>query len=138
MNNVCIDRNEEDVNMFKKEYMDYDGDTLKIRERSTDDKMIFSCNEYYVSSVVLSKEQALNLANSIIEHYKGLVEFKELPYNEEFKVVDDNSECRRGIKIKAFDNNDVLITLSDNGNGAYSEEEVKQFGFKFYKNEGEY
>ena len=134
MNNVCIDRNEEDVNMFKKEYMDYDGDTLKIRERSTDDKMIFSCNEYYVSSVVLSKEQALNLANSIIEHYKGLVEFEELPYNEEFKVVDDNSECRRGIKIKAFDNNDVLITLGDNGNGGYSEEEVKQFGFKFYKN----
>ena len=134
MNNVCIDRDEEDVNMFKKEYMDYDGDTLKIRERSTDDKMIFSCNEYYVSSVVLSKEQALNLANSIIEHYKGLVEFEELPYNEEFKVVDDNSECRIGIKIKAFDNNDVLITLGDNGNGAYSEEEVKQFGFKFYKN----
>ena len=134
MNNVCIDRDEEDVNMFKKEYMDYDGDTLKIRERSTDDKMIFSCNEYYVSSVVLSKEQALNLANSIIEHYKGLVEFEELPYNEEFKVVDDNSECRRGIKIKAFDNNDVLITLSDNNNGAYSKEEVKQFGFKFYKN----
>ena len=134
MNNVCIDRDEEDVNMFKKEYMDYDGDTLKIKERSTDDKMIFSCNEYYVSSVVLSKEQALDLANSIIEHYKGLVEFEELPYNEEFKVVDDNSECRRGIKIKAFDNNDVLITLSDNGNGAYSEEEVKQFGFKFYKN----
>lgn len=134
MNNVCIDRDEEDVNMFKKEYMDYDGDTLKIRERSTDDKMIFSCNEYYVSSVVLSKEQALNLANSIIEHYKGLVEFEELPYNEEFKVVDDNSECRRGIKIKAFDNNDVLITLGDNGNGAYSVEEVKQFGFKFYKN----
>ena len=134
MNNVCIDRDEEDVNMFKKEYMDYDGDTLKIRERSTDDKMIFSCNEYYVSSVVLSKEQALNLANSIIEHYKGLVEFEELPYNEEFKVVDDNSECRRGIKIKAFDNNDVLITLGDNGNSAYSEEEVKQFGFKFYKN----
>ena len=134
MNNVCIDRDEEDVNMFKKEYMDYDGDTLKIRERSTDDKMIFSCNEYYVSSVVLSKEQALDLANSIIEHYKGLVEFEELPYNEEFKVVDDNSECRRGIKIKAFDNNDVLITLGDNGTGAYSEEEVKQFGFKFYKN----
>ena len=134
MNNVCIDRDEEDVNMFKKEYMDYDRDTLKIRERSTDDKMIFSCNEYYVSSVVLSKEQALNLANSIIEHYKGLVEFEELPYNEEFKVVDDNSECRRGIKIKAFDDNDVLITLGDNGNGAYSEEEVKQFGFKFYKN----
>ena len=134
MNNVCIDRDEEDVNMFKKEYMDYDGDTLKIRERSTDDKMIFSCNEYYVSSVVLSKKQALDLANSIIEHYKGLVEFEELPYNEEFKVVDDNSECRRGIKIKAFDNNDVLITLGDNGNGAYSEEEVKQFGFKFYKN----
>ena len=134
MNNVCIDRDGEDVNMFKKEYMDYDGDTLKIRERSTDDKMIFSCNEYYVSSVVLSKEQALDLANSIIEHYKGLVEFEELPYNEEFKVVDDNSECRRGIKIKAFDNNDVLITLGDNGNGAYSEEEVKQFGFKFYKN----
>ena len=134
MNNVCIDRDEEDVNMFKKEYMDYDGDTLKIRERSTDDKMIFSCNEIYVSSVVLSKEQALNLANSIIEHYKGLVEFEELPYNEEFKVVDDNSECRRGIKIKAFDNNDVLITLGDNGNSAYSEEEVKQFGFKFYKN----
>ena len=132
MNNVCIDRNEEDVNMFKKEYMDYDGDTLKIRERSTDDKMIFSCNEYYVSSVVLSKEQALDLANSIIEHYEGLVEFEELPYNEEFKVVDDNSECRRGIKIKAFDNNDVLITLSDNGNGAYSEEEVKRYGFKFY------
>ena len=134
MNNVCIDRDEEDVNMFKKEYMDYDGDTLKIRERSTDDKMIFSCNEYYVSSVVLSKEQALDLANSIIEHYEGLVEFEELPYNEEFKVVDDNSECRRGIKIKAFDNNDVLITLGDNGNSAYSEEEVKQFGFKFYKN----
>ena len=134
MNNVCIDRDEEDVNMFKKEYMDYDGDTLKIRERSTDDKMIFSCNEYYVSSVVLSKEQALNLANSIIEHYKGLVEFEELPYNEEFKVVDDNSDEYRGIKIKAFDNNDVLITLGDNGNGAYSEEEVKQFGFKFYKN----
>ena len=134
MNNVCIDRDEEDVNMFKKEYMDYDGDTLKIRERSTDDKMIFSCNEYYVSSVVLSKEQALDLANSIIEHYKGLVEFEELPYNEEFKVVDDNSECKRGIKIKAFDNNDVLITLGDNGNSAYSEEEVKQFGFKFYKN----
>ena len=134
MNNVCIDRDEEDVNMFKKEYMDYDGDTLKIRERSTDDKMIFSCNEIYVSSVVLSKEQALDLANSIIEHYKGLVEFEELPYNEEFKVVDDNSECRRGIKIKAFDNNDVLITLGDNGNGAYSEEEAKQFGFKFYKN----
>ena len=134
MNNVCIDRDEEDVNMFKKEYMDYDGDTLKIRERSTDDKMIFSCNEYYVSSVVLSKEQALDLANSIIEYYKGLVEFEELPYNEEFKVVDDNSECRRGIKIKAFDNNDVLITLGDNGNGAYSEEEVKRFGFKFYKN----
>lgn len=132
MNNVCIDRDEEDVNMFKKEYMDYDGDTLKIRERSTDDKMIFSCNEYYVSSVVLSKEQALNLANSIIEHYKGLVEFEELPYNEEFKVVDDNSECRRGIKIKAFDNNDVLITLGDNGNGAYSKEEIEQFGFKFY------
>ena len=118
--------------MFKKEYMDYDGDTLKIKERSTDDKMIFSCNEYYVSSVVLSKEQALDLANSIIEHYKGLVEFEELPYNEEFKVVDDNSECRRGIKIKAFDNNDVLITLGDNGNGAYSEEEIEQFGFKFY------
>lgn len=134
MNNVCIDRDEEDVNMFKKEYEDYDGDTLKIRERSTDDKMIFSCNEYYVSSVVLSKEQALNLANSIIEHYKGLVEFEELPYNEEFKVVDDNSDEYRGIKIKAFDNNDVLITLGDNGNGAYSEEEVKQFGFKFYKN----
>ena len=134
MNNVCIDRDEEDVNMFKKEYMDYDGDTLKIRERSTDDKMIFSCNEYYVSSVVLSKEQALDLANSIIEHYKGLVEFEELPYNEEFKVVDDNSECRRGIKIKAFDNNDVLITLGDNGTGAYSEEEVKQLGFKLYKN----
>ena len=134
MNNVCIDRDEEDVNMFKKEYMDYDGDTLKIRERSTDDKMIFSCNEYYVSSVVLSKEQALDLANSIIEHYKGLVEFEELPYNEEFKVVDDNSDEYRGIKIKAFDNNDVLITLGDNGNGAYSEEEVKQFGFKFYKN----
>ena len=132
MNNVCIDRDEEDVNMFKKEYMDYDGDTLKIRERSTDDKMIFSCNEYYVSSVVLSKEQALNLANSIIEHYKGLIEFEELPYNEEFKVVDNNSECRRGIKIKAFDNNDVLITLGDNGNGAYSEEEIEQFGFKFY------
>ena len=134
MNNVCIDRDEEDVNMFKKEYMDYDGDTLKIKERSTDDKMIFSCNEYYVSSVVLSKEQALDLANSIIEHYKGLVEFEELPYNEEFKVVDDNSDEYRGIKIKAFDNNDVLITLGDNGNGAYSEEEVKQFGFKFYKN----
>ena len=134
MNNVCIDRDEEDVNMFKKEYIDYDGDTLKIRERSTDDKMIFSCNEYYVSSVVLSKEQALDLANSIIEHYKGLVEFEELPYNEEFKVVDDNSDEYRGIKIKAFDNNDVLITLGDNGNGAYSEEEVKQFGFKFYKN----
>ena len=131
MNNVCIDRDEEDVNMFKKEYMDYDGDTLKIRERSTDDKMIFSCN---VSSVVLSKEQALDLANSIIEHYKGLVEFEELPYNEEFKVVDDNSDEYRGIKIKAFDNNDVLITLSDNNNVAYSEEEVKQFGFKFYKN----
>ena len=134
MNNVCIDRDEEDVNMFKKEYMDYDGDTLKIRERSTDDKMIFSCNEYYVSSVVLSKEQALDLANSIIEHYKGLVEFEELPYNEEFKVVDDNSDEYRGIKIKAFDNNDVLITLSDNNNVAYSKEEVKQFGFKFYKN----
>ena len=134
MNNVCIDRDEEDVNMFKKEYIDYDGDTLKIRERSTDDKMIFSCNEYYVSSVVLSKEQALDLANSIIEHYKGLVEFEELPYNEEFKVVDDNSDEYRGIKIKAFDNNDVLITLGDNGNVAYSEEEVKQFGFKFYKN----
>ena len=134
MNNVCIDRDEEDVNMFKKEYMDYDGDTLKIKERSTDDKMIFSCNEYYVSSVVLSKEQALDLANSIIEHYEGLVEFEELPYNEEFKVVDDNSDEYRGIKIKAFDNNDVLITLGDNGNGAYSEEEVKQFGFKFYKN----
>ena len=134
MNNVCIDRDEEDVNMFKKEYMDYDGDTLKIRERSTDDKMIFSCNEYYVSSVVLSKEQALDLANSIIEYYKGLVEFEELPYNEEFKVVDDNSECRRGIKIKAFDNNDVLITLSDNDNVAYSEEEIKRYGFKFYKN----
>ena len=118
--------------MFKKEYMDYDGDTLKIKERSTDDKMIFSCNEYYVSSVVLSKEQALDLANSIIEHYEGLIEFEELPYNEEFKVVDDNSECRRGIKIKAFDNNDVLITLGDNGNGAYSEEEIEQFGFKFY------
>ena len=132
MNNVCIDRDEEDVNMFKKEYMDYDGDTLKIRERSTDDKMIFSCNEYYVSSVVLSKEQALDLANSIIEHYEGLIEFEELPYNEEFKVVDNNSECRRGIKIKAFDNNDVLITLGDNGNGAYSEEEIEQFGFKFY------
>lgn len=134
MNNVCIDRDEEDINMFKKEYMDYDGDTLKIKERSTDDKMIFSCNEYYISSVVLSKEQALDLANSIIEHYKGLVEFEELPYNEEFKVVDDNSECRRGIKIKAFDNNDVLITLGDNGNGAYSVEEVERFGFKFYKN----
>ena len=134
MNNVCIDRDEEDIIMFKKEYMDYDGDTLKIKERSTDDKMIFSCNEYYVSSVVLSKEQALDLANSIIEHYKGLVEFEELPYNEEFKVVDDNSDEYRGIKIKAFDNNDVLITLGDNGNGAYSEEEVKQFGFKFYKN----
>lgn len=132
MNNVCIDRDEEDVNMFKKEYMDYDGDTLKIRERSTDDKMIFSCNEYYVSSVVLSKEQALDLANSIIEHYEGLIEFEELPYNEEFKVVDYNSECRRGIKIKAFDNNDVLITLGDNGNGAYSKEEIEQFGFKFY------
>lgn len=118
--------------MFKKEYMDYDGDTLKIKERSTDDKMIFSCNEYYVSSVVLSKEQALDLANSIIEHYEGLIEFEELPYNEEFKVVDNNSECRRGIKIKAFDNNDVLITLGDNGNGAYSEEEIEQFGFKFY------
>ena len=120
--------------MFKKEYMDYDRDTLKIKERSTDDKMIFSCNEYYVSSVVLLKEQALDLANSIIEHYEGLVEFEELPYNEEFKVVDDNSECRRGIKIKAFDNNDILITLSNNDNVAYSEEEVKQFGFKFYKN----
>ena len=117
--------------MFKKEYMDYEGDTLKIRERSADDKMIFSCNEIYVSSAVLSKEQALDLANSIIKHYEGLVEFKELPYNEEFKVIDDNSECKRGIKIKAFDNNDVLITLSDNNNVAYSEEEVKQFGFKF-------
>ena len=133
MNNVCIDRDEEDVNMFKKEYMDYDGDTLKIKERSTDDKMVFSCNEYYVSSVVLSKEQALNLANSIIEHYKGLVEFEELPYNEEFRVVDGNSEYR-GIKIKAFDNKDVLITLGNNCYGACSEEEVEQFGFKFYKN----
>ena len=54
-----------------------------------------------------------------------------MPYNEEFKVIDCNFECRRGIKIKAFDNNDVLITLSDNNNVAYSEEEVKQFGFKF-------
>ena len=118
--------------MFKKEYMDYDGDTLKIRERSADDKMMFLCNEIYVSRVVLSKEQALDLANSIIKHYEGLVKFKELPYNEEFKVIDDNnSERMRGIKIKAFDNNDVLITLSDNNNVAYSEEEVKQFGFKF-------
>lgn len=58
----------EDVNMFKKEYMDYDGDTLKIRERSADDKMMFLCNEIYVSRVVLSKEQALDLANSIIKH----------------------------------------------------------------------
>lgn len=118
--------------MFKKEYMDYDGDTLKIRERSVDDKMMFLCNEIYLSRVVLSKEQALDLANSIIKHYEGLVEFKELPYNEEFKVIDDNnSERMRGIKIKAFDNNDVLITLSDDNNIAYSEEEVKQFGFKF-------
>ena len=108
--------------MFKKEYIDYEGDTLKIRERSADDKMIFSCNEIYVSSVVLSKEQALDLANSIIKHYEGLVEFK---------VIDDNSECRRGIKIKAFDSNDVLIILSNNDIIAYSEEEVKQFGFKF-------
>ena len=114
MNNVCIDRDEEDVNMFKKEYMDYDGDTLKIRERSTDDKMIFSCNEIYVSSVVLSKEQALNLANSIIEHYKGLVEFEELPYNEEFKVVDDNSECRMIMPEEVGNLTNLL--LSDAGN----------------------
>ena len=45
----------EDVNMFKKEYMDYDGDTLKIKECSADE-MLFSCNEIHVSSVVLSKE----------------------------------------------------------------------------------
>lgn len=111
--------------MFKKEYMGYDGDALKIRERSTDDKLIFSCDEVHVSSVVLSKEQALNLANSIIEHYEGLVEFEELPYNEEFRVVDGGSECR-GIKIRA------LITLGDNGNSVYSEEEIKKIGFKFY------
>ena len=109
--------------MFKKEYMDYDGDTLKIRERSADDKLMFLCNEIYVSRVVLSKEQALDLANSIIKHYEGLVEFKVIDNN--------NSERMRGIKIKAFDNNDVLITLSDDNNIAYSEEEVKQFGFKF-------